>query len=247
VCAVRVERRARLGAQRHDAILAPFAVAYAHVGARAVDLDVADVQTTRFGHAQPGAVDDLEQRALERELRGVGVGTGTVAVEQAADVFLAQERGQAPRSLGRAQRGDRAARRQAAPHGEAKERAQRRQLSTDGHGVVRSMERRKVGAAHADVKHRERRGAPQRRARVADQLTHVVKVRADRMGGSPLLRGQVLAEGSDGFIHGRRIVAQADGGCESETGTRRAQPGFAGRSSSREVRNPLRVPTSIAE
>ena len=91
-----------------------------------------------------------------------GVRAGTVAVEQAADVVLAQERRQPLGALGRAQRRDRAATRQPPAHGQTEERAQRGQLATDGHGVVRSMERRKVGAAHADVKLVERRGVPER-------------------------------------------------------------------------------------
>ena len=94
----------RLGPERHDAILAPLALAHAHHRAATVGLDVAEVEVAGLRDAQPGAVDHLEQRQLEGARAGVGLAASRhadrAAVEQPADVFLAQERRQPLGALG---------------------------------------------------------------------------------------------------------------------------------------------------
>ena len=127
----------RLGPDRHDPVLASFALPHTHHCARPVGLHIADVEVAGLRDAQPGAVDHLEQRQFEGAPAGVGVRRRRrAAVEQTAHVLLAEEGRQPLGPLGSAQRRDRARLAETTAHGQTKERAQRGELATDRHGVV---------------------------------------------------------------------------------------------------------------
>ena len=59
----------RLLAERDDAVLA--ALALAHVHALLLEVDVAEVEADRLGGAQPGRVDELDERAVAEPERAV--------------------------------------------------------------------------------------------------------------------------------------------------------------------------------
>src|SRR3954469_7088318 len=69
VAEVARDEQCRLFAERDDAVLAAFA--FAHVYALLLEVDVAEVEADRFGGAQPGRVDELDECGVPETERPV--------------------------------------------------------------------------------------------------------------------------------------------------------------------------------
>ena len=92
VAQVAAEPVRRLLAERHDALLAALAAADVHE--LLLEVDVAEVEADRLGAAEPGGVDELDERAVPQRDRAVAL----ERLERALDLGGRGSVGQAPRA-----------------------------------------------------------------------------------------------------------------------------------------------------
>ena len=204
------QRLAGLGAERHEAILAPLALANPHACAGAVVLHVVDVEVAGLGDAEAGAVDDLEERPAERPALAAsasGLGPRRLA---AADRrlpcrgtwrsrFACLGARSAATGLERT-RPRRTARRKNARSDDSFRRWSRRRSA---HGA-------RQGRSGTAPRQARRAPAPARAPSPAKATSssEVVQIGAKRVLGRALLGGQELAKHGEGHVHGGVIVAQ---------------------------------------
>ena len=189
-----------LAAQRHHALLATLAVAYAHQG-RAVDaaVDVGEIEAAALRHAQAGAVEHLEHGAVPGGDLGVAEHVLVVRVrrrrlDQAEGVVDRERARQGPPPSRRAHQRGRVVGGLAPLHQEAEERAQARQLARHRGGVDGAKQRGKVSTHHGDVNARGLRVAAAPLGVQAPELVDVVQVGRDGARGRAALDLEVAGE-----------------------------------------------------
>ncbi len=163
----------RLLAERDDALLA--ALAAANVDQLLLEVDVGEIEADRLGAAEPGGVDDLDERAVAQRDRPLAL----EREELRLDLLLARRIGEPAadprreRCIGNARRAERVAE-ESAHRGELARDRRRREPARRAPRTRRAQERRVLGE-DADVDVVERRPA---RVEPAAELVDVDPVRA---------------------------------------------------------------------
>ena len=183
------ERLARRGGQRHHALLAALA---GHPHVAAVQIEIAHVERRQLGDAQPGAIQQLEQRAVAQLDRG---GTGRDAVDQAHALVDGQRARQAPGQARRRHPGGGVERAAPLAHQEAEERPQRGELAAERRRTAAAVQAREK-AAHVDA---GRLIQDEALALMRRELAQVGQVGAPRVGREVALGPQEQLEGAQGL------------------------------------------------
>jgi hypothetical protein len=149
------ERGVRLGRNRDHALLVSLA---AHLQLAAVGIEVAHVEPHQLAHAQAGAVEQVEQRAVAPLERGAAL--RIFELDQAIAVLRGERRGEPPLRLGSGQALGGIALHVAGPLAEPVEGPQGGQAPVARRGAVHAVEAGQVGAQGEGIQAVEATTAP---------------------------------------------------------------------------------------